>query len=90
MNLQPRILGATLGAVAALAVGGVGLAWAQEAPTTPSTEAPSTDAPATDEAPATDDGPAADRDDCPDKGDGGRPGATGTGTRTTVTDQISL
>jgi hypothetical protein len=37
MNLQPRILGATLGAVAALAVGGVGLAWAQEAPTTPST-----------------------------------------------------
>lgn len=84
MNLQPRILGATLGAVAALAVGGVGLAWAQEAPTTPSTEAPST------EAPATGDGPAADRDDCPDKGDGTGSGSTGTGTGTTVTDQISL
>ena len=89
MNLQPRILGATLGAVAALAVGGVGLAWAQEAPTTPSTEAPSTEVPPT-EAPATGDGPAADRDDCPDKGDGGGSGSTGTGTGSTATDQISL
>ena len=81
MNLKPRILGATLGAVAALAVGGVGLARAQEVPTTPSTEAPST------EAPATDDGPAADRDGCPEKGDGT---GTGTGTGTTARDQISL
>lgn len=72
MNLQPRIVGATLGAVASLAVGGVGLAWAQEAPTTPSTEAPATG----DEAPAAD-------EDCPDKdGAGGSrtPGGTGTAT----------
>lgn len=80
MNLEPRILGATLGAVAALAVGGVGLAWAQEAPITPSTEAPAT------EAPATEDGTAADPDDCPEKGGRGGSGSTGTAT----TDQISL
>ena len=77
MNLQPRIVGATLGALAALAVGGVGLAWAQEAPTTPSTEAPATEAPAPgDEAPAAD-------EDCPDKGGAGgarTPGGTGTAT----------
>lgn len=78
MNLQPRMLGAALGAVAALAVGGVGLAWAQEAPTTPSTEAPAAETPA-----PGDGAPAAD-DDCPDKGEGG----ASSGTRTT--DQISL
>ena len=82
MNLQPRIVGATLGAVAALAVGGVGLAWAQEAPTTPSTEAPAA------EAPPAEDGTAADPDDCPEKGDRGGSGSTGTGA--TTTDQISL
>ena len=49
-----KLAGALIGAVAALSIGGVGLAFAQEAET-PTTEAPAAEAPAD--------------EDCPDKRD---------------------
>ena len=59
-----KIVGALIGAVAALSIGGVGLAFAQEAET-PTTEAPAVDAPAT---------PEERPEDCPEKDGRGRSG----------------
>ena len=69
-GVRAKLAGALIGAVAALSIGGVGLAFAQEAET-PTTETPTTEAPAT-EAPAA---PA--DEDCPDKA--GRAGGAGGG-----------
>ena len=81
MSPSPRsskLIGALVGAVAALSVGGVGLAFAQEAET-PTTEAPAAETPATPEA----DSPRAD-EDCPEKdgaaGGGGDAGADASST----------
>jgi hypothetical protein len=68
---KSRVIGATLGAIAAMGIGGAGLAFAQTADdSTTTTETPApTPAPA---APGARDG-----DDCPDKaGRGGAPGAS--------------
>ena len=54
-GIGPKVAGALIGALAALSIGGVGLAFAQEAET-PTTEAPAAETPA---APAD--------EDCPDK-----------------------
>ena len=76
-NVRSKLAGALIGAVAALSIGGVGLAFAQEAET-PTTEAPAAETPATPETPA--------EKDCPEKagragGGGGRAesGSTDTG-----------
>ena len=69
-----KLAGALIGAIAALSIGGVGLAFAQEAET-PTTEAPAAGTPA---APAN-------PDDCPHKaGDAG--GGGGSDTSDTTTD----
>ena len=67
MSLSPRIAGAAVGALAALGFGGASLAWAQEAPTAPPTEAPAEDAT-----------PPADKDDRPEDGDRSTAGAAST------------
>jgi hypothetical protein len=63
-----KAIGALIGALAALSIGGVGLAFAQDATETPTTEAPAVETPA---APATPDADApharGDREDCPEK-----------------------
>jgi hypothetical protein len=64
-----KLVGALVGAVAALSIGGVGMAFAQDAVETPTTEAPAAETPA---APA-------DREDCPEKDDaGGTDGSSAT------------
>ena len=48
MNLEPRLIGAVIGSLIALGIGGGGLAFAQEDPTTtapPAPEAPADPAP---------------------------------------------
>ena len=70
--VSSKLAGALIGAIAALSIGGVGLAFAQEAET-PTTEAPSAETPAA---------PAPTDEDCPDKAGRGGPrgGAEGSGT----------
>ena len=63
----PKLVGALVGALAALSIGGVGLAFAQEASDTPSTGTPAVTAPADGARP----------DDCPEKA--GRGGGGGGG-----------
>jgi len=58
-----KVVGALVGAVAALSIGGVGMAFAQEAET-PTTEAPAAETPATPEADAT---PGDRPEECPEK-----------------------
>ena len=70
-RISSKLAGALIGAVAALSIGGVGLAFAQGAET-PTTEAPAAETPATPaapEAPARPDG-----EDCPHHQDGARGG----------------
>jgi hypothetical protein len=78
MSPSPRsskVIGAVVGAVAALSIGGVGLAFAQEAET-PTTDAPAVETPS---APGTAETPR-DGEDCPDKaGDAGDAGEAGDG-----------
>lgn len=69
-----KLVGALLGAVAALSIGGVGMAFAQEAET-PTTEAPAAETPAAGERP----------EDCPEK-DG--TGAGGDASSTDTADQV--
>jgi hypothetical protein len=80
-SIRPKLIGALVGSLAAVAVAGGGLAFAQESPSTteaPAAEAPATEAPTT-EAPATPD-PDGDarpgRDGCPDKDGATEEGAT--------------
>jgi hypothetical protein len=75
-GVRAKVAGALIGALAALSIGGVGLAFAQEAET-PTTEAPAAETPA---APAN-------PDDCPDKaGDAGGGGSDTADTADTTTD----
>ena len=73
-----RLIGALIGAVAALSIGGVGMAFAQEAET-PTTEAPAAEAPAPPAAP----GERGDREDCPEKD-----GAADGGASTSAADEV--
>jgi hypothetical protein len=75
--VSSKVAGALIGAIAALSIGGVGLAFAQEA-ATPTTEAPAVTTP--DTATPT---PATPGDDCPDHA--GRGGGGGGGGSTTDT-----
>ena len=75
-SIRPKLIGALVGSLAAVAVAGGGLAFAQESPSTteaPATEAPTTEAPTT---PAPDDDAGPGRDGCPDKGGEAEEGAT--------------
>ena len=65
-----KVIGGLIGAVAALSIGGVGLAFAQEAET-PTTEAPAVETPA----PEGDAAPGERPEDCPEK-DGGAGGGS--------------
>jgi hypothetical protein len=62
-----KVVGALIGAVAALSIGGVGLAFAQEA------ETPTTEAPSAEPTPA-----APSDEDCPHKADRGGAGSSAT------------
>ena len=81
MSPSPRsskLIGAVVGAVAALSIGGVGFAFAQEAET-PTTEAPAAEAPVTPETPRTD-------EDCPEKDGAAGGGESGADTDASATD----
>lgn len=72
--LSSKLAGALIGAIAALSIGGVGFAFAQEAET-PTTEAPAAETPA---APAD--------EDCPDRAGRAGGGGSGGGDDSTATD----
>ena len=72
-----KVAGALIGAIAALSIGGVGFAFAQEAET-PTTEAPAAETPAAPERPAD--------EDCPDKAGRGPRGGGDAGAESSSTD----
>ncbi|MGH9177794.1 MAG: hypothetical protein ACRD0N_04475 [Acidimicrobiales bacterium] len=70
-SIRPKLIGALVGSLAALAVAGGGLAFAQESPST--TEPPTAETPAT---PAPDSDPDPGREDCPEKDGAGDDSST--------------
>lgn len=80
-----KVVGALIGAIAALSIGGVGFAFARDATDSPTTDAPAATAP--DTPPAEGEGPST-HDDCPDHAGPGVDGTARTGATSTGDAQV--